>query len=239
MRMSENSTLLHLNVVGPDGSTARRFAVRRMVNAGYVGRDRKAVQAHIDELAREGVPPPPSVPMVFPVLCDNVTTAEAIEVIGDRTSGEAEYVLLLADGEVLVGIGSDHTDRELERHDIVRSKQVCKNVMSADVWRLDDVREVWDELLMQCWVRPTDEADEVLYQQAPLGKIISPDELVKLVRSRLVDGDGEGLAIFSGTVAVLGGEMIYGRKWRVQLLDKRSGRSLDCRYTVRQLEYLK
>ena len=86
------------------------FTVRRMVNAGYVGRNREAVQAHIDEMLREGIPAPASVPMLFPMPVDNVTTAASIEVFGEQTSGEIEFVLLLAGDEMYVAVGSDHTD---------------------------------------------------------------------------------------------------------------------------------
>lgn len=236
---NEGLVRLDLNLIRAKGAVSRPFTVRRMVNAGYVGRDRKAVEAHIEELKREGVPPPPSVPMVFPVLSDNITTAGHIEVVGDRTSGEAEYVVLVDGDEVLVGIGSDHTDRELERHDIVRSKQVCKNVVSRDVWALADVRDHWDELVMQSWVRPVGGAEEAPYQKASLGKIISPDELIDLVKSRMTDGDCQGLAIFSGTVAILTKELICGESFRVELADARLGRKLTCGYQVRRLEYLK
>ena len=236
--MARQNFVVNLNVVGPDGSAPRRFEVRRMVNAGYVGRDRAAVQAHIDELEREGVPPPPSVPMLIPIGPDALTTADSIDVIGERTSGEVEYALFLDGDEVLVGIGSDHTDREMERMDIVRSKQICRNVVSTDVWRYAGVASAWDELVMRSWAKPVG-GDEVLYQEGALGKIISAEDLMELVKSRLVDGDARGLVIFSGTVAVLAKEMICGEAFRVELADPRSGRSLACRYDVRKLDYLR
>src|SRR5262245_60468650 len=100
-------TNLNLTLHADGGQTPLAVAVRRMVNAGYVGRNQDAVRAHVEELAREGVPPPSAVPVLFPVMLDKLTTAERIEVIGPHTSGEAEYVLLLVNGEVYVGVGSD------------------------------------------------------------------------------------------------------------------------------------
>lgn len=85
--------LLNLNVITEGHLIPWEFEVKRMINAGYVGTDRKAVNAHIEELRKEGVLPPPSVPMVFPVLSHNVTTENQIEVIGDNTSGEVEFAL--------------------------------------------------------------------------------------------------------------------------------------------------
>ena len=102
-----------------------------MVNAGYVGRDQATVKAHIEEMRRLGNPAPTSVPVFFMLTADNVTTADQIDVLGTGTSGEVEYVLLLHEDEVFVAVGSDHTDRALEGASIGKSKQVCKNVVSA------------------------------------------------------------------------------------------------------------
>src|SRR5262249_18271568 len=144
---------LTLTVLAEDRSTPLRFVVRRVVNAGYVGRDQAAVRAHIDELAREGIPPPRPVPDFFLVGADRLTTKDQIEVLGKETSGEVEYVLLLDQGEVYVGVGSDHTDRALEQHSLTRSKQICSNVLSSQVWRYRDVKDRWDDLLLQSWVQ--------------------------------------------------------------------------------------
>lgn len=230
--------ILQLDVMTDGRSVPRQFEVKRMVNAGYVGRNREAVKAHIDELSREGVPPPLSVPMIFPVLGHNVTTLNEIEVIGNNTSGEVEFVLLLDGENVLVGVGSDHTDRALETHNISMSKQVCRNVVSRDVWELKDVDSGWDELILQSWVK-VDEADkEILYQKAPLGTIISPAELMDMIKSHINDGKDDGLVIFSGTIPVVAGEIIYGSYFRGELIDSRLNRTLSCEYKIKKLDYL-
>jgi len=148
------------------------FPVRRMINAGFVGRNRQAVDAHIEEMRREGIPPTSSVPVLYPLAADNVTTAEQIEVLGSDTSGEVEYVLLVqSPDEIYVGVGSDHTDRALERQSIEKSKQICKNVVSRQVWRYRDVQRDWDELILQSWVQSAG-GEEVAYQKAALGSIL-------------------------------------------------------------------
>ena len=130
-----------------------RFSVRRMVNAGYTARDQKKVMKHIEELKKEGIPVPESTPMAFQVISKLVYLDDEIEGVGEKTSGEAEYVLLCSDREIYVGVGSDHTDRELESVSILKSKQVCPNVMSRHVWRLRDIRKDWDALVLKSWVR--------------------------------------------------------------------------------------
>ncbi len=231
-------TTLELNLRKKEAATPLRFHVKRMVNAGYVGRDTAAVEAHIEELRQEGVSPPPSVPMIFPVLNHNLTTSDRIEVLGNRTSGEAEYVLLLEGDRTYVGVGSDHTDRELETTSIVHSKQVCHNVMSTSVWDYSDIRDAWDDLILQSWVKTGASGEEILYQEAPLGTIISAGDLISLVHSRLRDGSAEGLVIFSGTVPILTGDMVYGNYFRSALTDPRTGASLTCEYRVEPMDYL-
>jgi len=230
---------LSLEVVNKKGSRPLEFLVKRMVNAGYVGRDRAAVEAHIEELRRAGVAPPPSVPMVFPVLSHNITTSGPIEVLGKKTSGEVEYVLLMDGGKVLVGVGSDHTDRELESYSIVQSKQVCYNVLSPTVWEYDEVEAVWDELLIQSWVRPKGAAEEVLYQKAPLATILSAEKLMSLLESKLAGSAKDGLVIFSGTVPILTGEVICGDTFRCELRNPKTGGSLHCEYDVSVLNFLR
>jgi hypothetical protein len=225
---------LKLTLRADDRALEIDFPVGRVVNAGYVGRDQDAVRAHIEELRREGIAPPPSVPMLYSVTADNVTTAERIEVLGNDTSGEVEFVLLLAGQDIFVGVGSDHTDRALERHDVPRAKQICKNVLSRRVWRNRDLQTRWDELVLQSWVAPKAADAEVLYQRAPLRSILPPEELLALVKSRL-GNVSDGLVLYSGTVPIVTGAVIYGESFRAELTDPCSGNKLSCRYRVDKL----
>ncbi len=43
---------------------------------------------------------------------------------------------------------------------------------------------------------------EILYQESPLGTMMTPDDLMAFVRGQVDDGKLEGLLIFSGTVPV-------------------------------------
>ena len=231
-------TRLELKLVTKEGISSRSIEIKRMINAGYVGRNRDAVQAHIDELAKEGVPTPNKIPMIFPVVSSNLTTDSEIDVVGEKTSGEVEYVLVLNGTEVLVGIGSDHTDREVEVLSIVKSKQVCPNVMAAEVWMLNEVIDGWDDIILRSWVRTAEHETEILYQEAKLGTIISAVELMDIVKSKVADGVIDGIAVFSGTVPVITDGMIFGTHFRIELFDPKLGRSIGMEYQVRNLDFL-
>lgn len=212
------------------------FSFKRMINAGYVGRDQEEVRRHVEELKREGVPAPETTPAFYPVVPGALTLEGDIEVVGEKTSGEAEFVLLLGGETWYVGVGSDHTDRELEAVSILKSKQVCPNVLCPAVWDYREIRDHWDEMILRGWAIRGNE--RILYQEAKLGSILSPEELVDLTRSRVRDADLENAVIYSGTVSILTGGMIFGDGFEAELEDPALGRKLSCPYRVHVLDFL-
>jgi hypothetical protein len=201
------SHALELRVAGGDHVAV---APRELVVAGFTGRDAAAVRDHIEELAREGVPRPGSVPAFYRVDAALLTTAPAITVRGPRTSGEAEPVLFCAADGWYVGLGSDHTDRDLEREDIGRSKAACPKVIATDVLPYELARERWDDLRLRSWAS----APETPYQDGSVGALLPiPEVLEKLGAS-----DGvEGLVMFCGTVALVTDGFVFGDEFRAEL----------------------
>lgn len=212
------------------------FDVRRVIVAGFTGRDQDAVRAHLDELRRHGVPCPDRTPVLYQKFSHLLTTAGEIEVLGPDTSGEAEFVLLVGRDRVLVAAGSDHTDRELEKQTIEKSKLVCPGVLSREAWDLGDVRAGWDEIVLRS--HQTAGGRRALYQEGRLAAMMSPDALLDLVQAR-VTGDLAGTAIYSGTLAALGGELICGERFEAELVDERRGRTLCCDYRVTPIAWVK
>jgi hypothetical protein len=119
-------------------------------------------------------------------------------------------------------------------------EQVCKNILSSRVWRYRDVKDHWDELELRSWVRApgNENGAEILYQEGSLGTILAADTLIDLVRARIKDERRDGLVIFSGTVPLVAGKIIYSSEFRCELRDPRSGRSLSCSYRAVPVEYL-
>lgn len=213
------------------------FEMRRMVNAGYTGGDQEKVRNHIEELKREGVPAPESTPTAYEMITQLVYFDDEIEVVSERTSGEAEYVLLCSGEEVYVGAGSDHTDRELESVSIIKSKQVCPNIMSGRLWRLKEIRGDWDEIILRGWTK-NEEGKRVLYQEAPLSAMMTPEDLMDFVKNKSIDKSLDGTMIFSGTIPILMGKFVYGAYFEAELFHPRSGRRLNFSYQVQVLDYL-
>lgn len=202
---------------------------RRLVMAGFTGRDQRAVQAHIDEMREHGVAAPTRVPIVFPCTVDRLTMEPEIEVLGGHTSGEAEFVLVYYRGQCYVAAGSDHTDREHEKASIVFSKQACPKVVSRELWPFADIRDRWDDVEIRGIA-----GDRDGYQQSTVGQMLRPEALEQLVLDRL-GGGIEGTIIYSGTPAIAdGGGFAFGAPFTAELRDPATGRALRCAYTLRE-----
>src|ERR1700682_120487 len=101
--------LLHEGAGAP---RAANVVIGQAVIAGWTGRDAEAVEKHIKELEALGVKRPATTPIFYRVGAAWLTFDPSIEVLGDKSSGEVEFVLLHSQGTLWVGTGSDHTDRD-------------------------------------------------------------------------------------------------------------------------------
>jgi len=229
--------VLNLAVKGKGGTCELSFPVKRMVNAGYVGRDQEAVKKHIEELKLEGIPAPAEFPILYPVASYLLKTGGTLEVVEEQTSGEAEFVVLLHEGQIYIGVGSDHTDRKLEADSIIKAKQMCPNVISPVVWLYEEVKPVWDDIVLRSWV--VKEGKRILYQETKLSAILNVEDLLSFVKSKVGDKNMENIAVYSGTVGTIGGEMISGEGFEVELRNPEINESLWCKYKVEIIDYVK
>lgn len=175
-------------------------SLRCAVIAGWTGRDRVAVESHIEELAALGVKRPSVIPTFYRTSVTRVTTADCIEVLGERSSGEVEFVLLQHEGQLWVGVGSDHTDREVEIYSVGVSKQMCEKPVGAVWWMLSDVAEHWDRLILRSYIG----RERTLYQEGSVNAMLAPAELVE----RYTQGSRslpDNTVMFCGTLTALGG----------------------------------
>jgi hypothetical protein len=202
--------------------------VKELIVAGWAGREQAAIDEHIEELKAIGVTPPSRTPLFYRVAADQLTTEGSIQVLGEATSGEVEVVLIGSLEGTLVGIGSDHTDREAEAWSVAHSKQVCAKPVSPDVWRLEEVIDHWDQLQMSA--HATIEGEEVRYQQGGVTGLLHPATLLSrfgLEAPHLAPGQ----VMLCGTLPVIG-DVRPGEAFRMALTDPVKGRELNHRYSV-------
>jgi len=218
-----------------DGSRDLVFTAEHLICGGWVGRDRKSVQAHIDELAQLGVPAPQRIPIYMNLSTYLLTTDDEITVVSEKSSGEIEYVLLCSGEEVWVTVGSDHTDREVETKSIPGSKQMYAKCLAPECWPYPDVKNQWEQLVLRCWV--TKGIERILYQEAPLSEILNPQEMLGKMPLGGIDRK-EGIVLFSGTIPTKAG-LVYGDSYELEMEDPFLKRSIRHQYRVKTLpQYL-
>ena len=211
------------------GRNRRSVRIDDLVIAGWTGRDRVAMEAHIAELEKLGVARPASMPTYYRVAASLLTTAPAIDVAGQATSGEVEVVLVSLDDGIWVGLGSDHTDRKAEAQNVTLSKQLCAKPIAPVLWRFAELADHWDRLLLRCHVI---EGGRRLYQDGSTSLQLRPKDLI----AGYANGPAlpPGTAMFCGTFAVIG-DITPAECYELGLEDPILGRVIAHRYSVRSL----
>jgi len=209
---------------------ARRIELTQLVIAGWTGRDRDSVEKHIAELEAIGVKRPRSVPVFYRVAASLLTTAREVDVVGEHSSGEVEFVLVAAPDGLYVGVGSDHTDRKVEAYGITVSKQMCPKPVGRELWPFAELDARWDRLLLRSHV--TRAGKRRLYQEGEASHMLAPRDLLERFSGAALLAPGT--AMFCGTLAVRG-EIGGGERFEVELHDPVTSRSLRHEYAVREL----
>ncbi|WP_216896822.1 DUF2848 domain-containing protein [Nocardia alni] len=211
----------------PDG-VVEQVDVTALYNAGYAGRQQDEVAAHIAELAELGVPAPQTTPTLYPIAPYLAQQADEVFVQHARTSGEAEWALVITAHDVLLTVACDHTDRALETHGVAWSKNAAPDVLGARAWRLSQVADHLDAITLKAWVGQGDSARMV--QQGTLGDLLAPEYWLGVLAQR--GADKPGTVLISGTISMLPGVDQFGDSWRVEMADPVTGESLECGYRV-------
>jgi len=219
--------MLSFAVTSADGAQERLpVIVEKLLIAGWTGRDRAKLQGHIDELKELGVTPPTSTPVFYPLSSSLVTQADAIQVLGDGSSGEVEAMLIGTARGMLVTLASDHTDRKAEAYSIQISKQMCQKPVARAAWWFRDVAARWDSLTLQSW------QDGAVYQDGDCAAMLPPLEIVRGACG--ADALPPGWAMPLGTLPVHGG-VRGGDRFHMKLGDPKTGRAIEHAYAVQPL----
>jgi hypothetical protein len=175
--------------------------VRQAIVAGWTGRNREALEKHIRELEELGVARPASTPIYYRVSAARVTTDPVIQTTGAASSGEVEFVLAQWGGQMWVGVGSDHTDREAETYNVTVSKQMCEKPIAGAFWRFADVSAHWGKLVVRSYI--VENGARVLYQEGSVEAMLDPAVLIEGYAGKTqLDEDS---VMFCGTFAAKGG----------------------------------
>lgn len=207
--------------------------IDRSLAAGFTGSDQAAIKAHVDELAEQGIAPPPHIPMLFPVLPTLITNADEIAVIGTDTTPEIEVALFQSGGEAWITVASDQTDRVIEAQSITVSKNICPKVVGRTAWPLVDVADHWNELHL------TSRCGDTILQDGPLSLMADADEILDFVDRH--DGpERNGRLVLSGTIPTDTVPPKGDATIEIELADPVRGRTIAHSYRLRVLsEYFR
>lgn len=219
---------MKFRILTKNGETEKEIRYDRVFAIGYAGRNMEKTMEHIKELEEQlGVPAPKKIPTIF--QCGNyvLTQERDLHFIGEKTCGEVEYVMVVTDGKLYIGLGSDHTDRELESLSVPKAKQICAKPIGTELWDYDELKEHWETIKLYSY--QTIDEEEFLYQQGTLADIMDPSMILKELEERV--GGITDAVIYSGTVPLTGG-FCYGTNFRCEMADEVLGRKLSLNYNV-------
>jgi Protein of unknown function (DUF2848) len=204
--------------------------VSTLIIAGWAGRDKEAMEHHIRELEALGVARPASTPTYYRVAAARLTQEAEVEDAGPHSSGEVETFLLSSGGVLYVGVGSDHTDRQVETVGVTISKQICDKPVATSVWCYEDVAAHWDNLILRS--HAVIDGQKVLYQEGAVSGLLAPDILIRGYEGR--DNLPDGTAMFGGTMPAIGGIRMASR-FEAELVDPVLDRRIQFAYDVKVL----
>lgn len=219
---------MNFTVHNKEGERPLNLEFERVFAIGYAGRNMEKTMEHIRELERElGVPAPKKIPTIF--QCGNyvLTQERDLAFVGEKSCGEVEYVIVIRQGKIYIGVGSDHTDRELEAASVPKAKQICAKPICGELWDYEEMKDHWDGIRLRSW--QTVDGAEVLYQDGTLADILPVEVILKELEERV--GGIDNCVIFSGTVPVCDG-FKYGTNFRYEMGDEVLGRKLASDYNV-------
>ena len=222
---------LHFTIETASSRTELDVEIDQLVVAGWAGRDRAAIDHHIEELAAIGVPRPSAVPLYYRVSDNTAVQADVIQSVGTESSGEVETFIFRSGETLYVSLASDHTDRKLESHSVALSKQICAKPIASTAWPFAEVTDHWDQLIIRSWIE--ENGVETLYQEGPLSSLRTPQDLIL----GLTGGESslpEKTGMICGTVGAIGGIRPSGR-FTMELSDPVLNRSIRHSYTIETL----
>ena len=221
---------LSLSLAGRNAEETVVATIEACVIAGWTGRDAVALEKHIVELEALGVRRPASTPIFYRASKLRLLITDQIEAVGGASSGEVEYVVLQYRGKLWVGVGSDHTDRDVETYGVTVSKQMCDKPIAPVFWSFEDVADHWDKLILRSFI--TTDGNRQLYQEGTLDKMLAPNDLIR----RCTGGGNlaEGTILFGGTFSAIGG-IRPAPRFDFEIVDDIAGRKISHGYDILSL----
>lgn len=197
--------------------------------AGFTGSNRENVEKHLQELRDQGIEVPEKVPSFYRVPPELASQDNIIKVRGRMTSGEIEPVLLISEGSYYITLGSDHTDRDIERRSIAESKASCPKPIADVAFPLEDAVKEWEKISLKSETFRSGAWKQ--YQKGKVTDLIQPLKLAAMLQEEN-GGIPRNLVMFLGTVPIEGGKFIFSEGFRGSMFHVNSNFSLNLEYRI-------
>lgn len=215
---------MKFNLITKKGNEALELIPEHVYVVGYSGSNKEKIYEHIKELEEQlNVAPPKKIPTIFEVSKEMLTQDKNLYFVGEKTSGECEFVIIMKNSKIYIGLGSDHSDRELEALSVPKAKQICLKPISSDIWEYDEIKDHFSQIKLSA------KSDSEDYQIGTLADIISVEEILKELNKSL--GKVDNCIIYSGTVPLVSGYK-YGKNFYLELNDQILGRKISFDYDI-------
>lgn len=221
---------MKFNVVTKEGTRQEEMELQSLLVVGFAGKDIEKTMEHIHELEAEGIKCPRKVPVLYQCERQILTDKDEIEVIGDKTSGEVEYLILVKDSKIYIGVGSDHTDREMEAVSIHKSKQVCLKPYAKDFWDYEEIKDHFDDIKLVS--SQVVDGKTVEYQCGVTSDLLPMQHIMDELKTEV---DINNSLIYTGTVPLKDG-FKFGQEFSCKLVDEKLGREICLSYKVKVIE---
>ncbi len=204
------------------------IAVSELVLFQWAARDMEMLRRQIDEYSKIGIKPR-SMPEVYLLQPYLVTTSNYIRRISDFHAGSVHYVILIKnEDEVYITVGSDHSDKEAERCNILAGKHMYPKVVARRAWPLEEVSKHFDELVMRSWI--LEGSAKTLYQEGKLKLLLRPEKIIDQVEE--IVSELRNVVVFAGTLPTVGGEIKVSEYFEVELFDPVLNRKIGHYYWI-------
>ena len=135
-----------MTVQSRDSTEERSMSIGSVAGARFASRDLGGMRKTLDEMLSRGVAATKTNPSIFRIARYLLTQSGEFEVQGPLTGGECEVVAIRDDSNILITVGSDQCDRELDPLFQDKPKQMCPHPIASVAWPYHEVRDHWDSL---------------------------------------------------------------------------------------------
>ena len=169
---------IEMTIRSKDGVQRRRIAIGSAAGARYALRDVAAMRRTLDDMLARGLAGTKTNPAICRFGRYLLTQSGVIEVQGPLTGGEGEVVAIRDGEEILISVGGDQSDRELDPVFPDKPKQMCPHPIATVGWPYAEVRGHWDDLRIYSHVVAG--GHTVTLQDGPISSLVDLEFLLAM-----------------------------------------------------------